>query len=56
MDGRARVASSRAGVKCIGKDKPPVLILAERGTGERHVILSIAADESVIRLLLANYH
>lgn len=34
-------------------DKPPVFILADRGTGERQVIPAKAAIESRIRLLLA---
>ncbi|SDK16433.1 Transposase and inactivated derivatives [Halovenus aranensis] len=35
-------------------DKPPVFILADRGTGQRYVILAKAADESTIRFLLAD--
>jgi transposase-like protein len=35
-------------------DKPPVLILADRGTGQWYVIPAKAADESTIRLLLAD--
>ncbi len=34
-------------------DKPPVFIIADRGTGQRYVIPAKAADESTIRLLLA---
>jgi len=33
-----------------------VFILADRGTGERYVIPAKAADESAIRLLLADRH
>ncbi len=33
-----------------------MFILADRGTGERYVIPAKAADESTIRLLLANRH
>jgi len=35
-------------------DKPPVFILADHGTGQRYVISAKAADESTIRLLLAD--
>jgi transposase len=35
-------------------EKPPVFILADRSPGERYVIPSKDADESTIRLLLAN--
>jgi len=35
-------------------DKPPVFILADRGTGQRNLIPAKAADESTIRLLLAD--
>jgi len=34
--------------------KPPVLILADGGTGQRYVIPAKATDESKIRLLLAD--
>ena len=36
------------------KDKPPVFILVDRGTDERYVIPAKAANESTIRLLLAD--
>ncbi len=36
------------------KDKPPVFTLADRGTDERYVITAKAANESAIRLLLAD--
>jgi transposase len=36
------------------EDKPPVFVLADRGTGERYVIPAKAATESKIRLLLAD--
>jgi len=36
------------------QDKLPVFILADRGTGERYVIPAKAANESTIRLLLAD--
>jgi len=47
------VLSARGRGTYVG-DKPPVFILADRGTGERYVIPTKAADESTIRLLLAN--
>jgi len=36
------------------KDKPPVFVLADRGSGETYVHSAKAADESTIRLLLSN--
>jgi len=45
---------SRRGRGSYDSDKPPVFILADRGTGQRYVILAKAADESTIRLLLAD--
>jgi len=50
---RSRGLSTR-GRGVYNKDKPPVFILADRGTAERHVIPVKAADESTIRLLLAD--
>ena len=50
---RSRGLSTR-GRGTYDKDKPPVFILADRGTGERYVIPAKTADESTIRLLLAN--
>lgn len=44
---------SRADVVHTGEDKAPVFILADRGTGNRYVLLTKAADESMTRLLLA---
>jgi transposase-like protein len=38
----------------ISGDKPPVFIIADRGTGQRYVIPTKAADESTVRLLLAD--
>ncbi len=52
---RSRGLSTR-GRGTYDKDKPPVFILADRGTGERYVIPAKAADESTIRLLLADHH
>jgi len=62
LKGRERDQPSRSrGLSTRGrgtyeKDKPPVFILADRGTGERYVIPAKAADESTIRLLLAGRH
>jgi len=52
---RARVGCPRVGAEYDG-DKPPVFIIADRGTGQRYVIPAKAADESTIRLLLADRH
>ncbi len=49
---RSRRLSTR-GRETYNKDKPPVFILANRGTGERHVIPAKDADESTVRLVLA---
>ncbi len=48
------MACPRVGVVRINGDKPPVFIIAGRGTGQRYVIPAKAADESTIRLLLAD--
>jgi len=50
---RSRGLSTR-GRGTYDKDKPPVFILADRGTNKRYVIPAKAADESTIRLLLAD--
>jgi len=50
---RSRGLSTR-GRGTYAEDKPPVFILADRGTGQRYVILAKAATESTIRLLLAD--
>jgi len=50
---RSRGQSAR-GRGTYDKDKLPVFILADRGTGERYVIPANAADELMIRLLLAD--
>ena len=52
---RSRGLSTR-GRGTYNKDKPPVFILADRGTDERYVIPAKAADESTVRLLLADRH
>jgi transposase len=60
LKGRERDGSSRSrglstrGRGTYGVDKPPVFILADRGTGKRYVIPAKAATESTIRLLLAD--
>ena len=50
---RSRGLSTR-GRGSYDSDKPPVFILADRGAGQQYVIPSKAADESTIRLLLAD--
>ncbi|MFC5135537.1 MULTISPECIES: IS1595 family transposase [Haloferacaceae] len=50
---RSRGLSTR-GRGTFAEDKPPVFVLADRATGERHVIPAKAATESRIRLLLAD--
>ncbi|WP_256546793.1 IS1595 family transposase [Halobellus inordinatus] len=50
---RSRGLSTR-GRGTYAEDKPPVFVLADRGSGERHVIPTKAATESRIRLLLAD--
>lgn len=58
--GRERDSWSRSrGLSTRGRgtyngDKPPVFLLADRGTGKRYVISAKVADESTIRLLLAD--
>ena len=52
---RSRGLSTR-GRGTYDNDKPPGFIIADRGTGERYVIPAKAADESTIRLLLADRH
>jgi transposase-like protein len=47
------VACPRADVEPYAEDKPPVFILADRGSGDQYVIPVKAANESTIRLLLA---
>jgi len=50
---RSRALSTR-GRGTYTEDKPPVFILVDRGSGDRHVIPAKAATESTIRLLLAD--
>jgi transposase-like protein len=47
------VACPRVGVERIHEDKPPVFIIADRGTGEMSVHPAKSADKSTVRLLLA---
>jgi len=53
VDARRNRGDSRHRCEYSG-DKPPVFIIADRGTGQRYVIPAKAADESMIRLLLAD--
>jgi transposase len=54
-DGRSRSRGlSTRGRGTIDEDKPPVFVLADRGSSERYTVPSKAADESTIRLLLAD--
>lgn len=53
QESRSRGLSTRGGGSCDG-DKPPVFILADRGTEQRYVIPAKAADESATRLLLSD--
>ena len=53
QESRSRGLSTRGRGSYAG-DKPPVFILADRGTGQQYVIPAKAADESTIRLLLAD--
>ena len=53
QESRSRGLSTRGRGSYDG-DKPPVFIIADRGTGQRYVIPAKAADESTIRLLLAD--
>ncbi len=48
------MACPRAGVVRNSGDKPPIFIIADCGTGQRYVNPAKAADESTIRLLLAD--
>ncbi|CDK38115.1 IS1595 family transposase [Halorubrum sp. AJ67] len=50
---RSRGLSTR-GRGTFAEDKPPVFVLADRGSGERYVVPAKTATESRIRLLLAD--
>ena len=60
LEGRERDGPSRSrgpstrGRGTYDEEKPPVFILADRGTGGCYVLPAKAADESTIRLLLAD--
>jgi transposase-like protein len=60
LKGRERDCPSRSrGLSTRGwgtyeRDKPPMFILADLGSGNRYVLPAKAADESTIRLLLAD--
>ncbi len=62
LKGRERDGSSRSrglstpGRGTYNKDKPPMFIVADCGTGEQYVIPAKAAHGSTIRLLLADCH
>jgi transposase-like protein len=45
---------SKRGRGTYAEDKPPVFILTDRGTGQRYAVPSKNADESTVRLLLAD--
>ncbi|MDB9253350.1 IS1595 family transposase [Halorubrum ezzemoulense] len=45
---------SRRGRGTYDQDKPPVFVLVDRGTEQRYVVPAKSADESTIRLLLAD--
>ncbi len=51
---RSRALSTR-GRGTYEDDKPPVFTLVDRGTDERYVVPAKSADESNVRLLLANH-
>jgi len=59
--GRERDQPSRSrGLSTRGRgsyegDKPPVFTIVDRGTGQRYVIPAKSADESTVRLLLADH-
>ncbi|TKX69203.1 IS1595 family transposase [Halorubrum sp. GN11GM_10-3_MGM] len=45
---------SRRGRGTYEQDKPPVFVLVDRGTEQRHIVPAKSADESTIRLLLVD--
>jgi transposase-like protein len=61
LKGRERDQPSRSrGLSTRGRgtyegDKPPVFTLVDRGTDERYVVPAKSADESTVRLLLADH-
>jgi transposase-like protein len=60
LKGRERDQPSRSrGLSTRGRgsyagDKPPVFTIVDRGTGDRYVVPAKSADESTVRLLLAD--
>ncbi|MDS0243906.1 MULTISPECIES: IS1595 family transposase [unclassified Haloferax] len=61
LKGRERDQESRSrGLSTRGRgsyegDKPPVFTIVDRGTGQRYVVPAKSADESTVRLLLADH-
>jgi transposase-like protein len=61
LKGRKRDQESRSrGLSTRGRgsyegDKPPVFTIVDRGTGQRYVVPTKSADESTVRLLLADH-
>jgi len=61
LKGRERDQKSRSrGLSTRGRgsydgDKPPVFTIVDRGTGQRYVVPAKSADESTVRLLLADH-
>ena len=61
LKGRERDQPSRSrGLSTRGRgsyegDKPPVFTIVDRGTGQRYVVPAKSADESTVRLLLADH-
>jgi len=52
---RARVAVSTRGRGSYDGDKPPVFTLVDRGSDDRYVVPAKSANESTVRLLLADH-
>ncbi|MUV57283.1 IS1595 family transposase [Halogeometricum sp. CBA1124] len=61
LKGRERDQESRSrGLSTRGRgsyegDKPPIFTIVDRGTGQRYVVPAKSADESTVRLLLADH-
>ncbi|WP_396611643.1 IS1595 family transposase [Haloferax sp. S1W] len=54
QESRSRGLSTR-GLGSYEGDKPPVFTIVDRGTGQRYVVPAKSADESTVRLLLADH-
>ncbi|WEL27347.1 IS1595 family transposase [Haloferax volcanii] len=54
QESRSRGLSTRGRGSYEG-DKPPVFTIVDRGTGQRYVVPAKSADESTVRLLLADH-